>query len=124
NKQYLHKIRDDDFADETLRQLEEGIAKRGLPFDENIAHKILPLIKERISIWGDLQKIISDGELDYFFEEAKIDPAKLPEKKSSAAEAKRHLSKVAALISDISDFSADAIKVAVWDYASLEGRGP
>jgi glutamyl-tRNA synthetase len=123
NRQYVLGLRDDDFADQTLRILKEEIEKRGLPWQENIAHALVPTIKERISTWGDLQEITKRGELDFFFSRPSLDLLKIPEKKSDAQTAKRHLQKIVDTIESLSTFSSEDIKNAVWDYATTEGRG-
>jgi glutamyl-tRNA synthetase len=122
NREYLHKMRDDDFASEALRSIQEETGKRALPWNEDVAHKLVPVVKERISTWGDLASIIANGELDYFFMRPKLDTIRIPDKKSSPADAAENLRKVIALIEHLTHFEAENIKVAVWDYASEKGR--
>ncbi len=123
NKQYLHRMRDDDFNAEALRILEEGAQGRGLPFQEDTAHAVVSIIKERISTWSDLRKIINEGELDFFFREPTIEKAKIPEKKSSSKDSAAHLQYVYQSLTALSDFTVDTVKNSIWDYASEKGRG-
>ena len=125
NRQYLHKITDDEFEAKSLHVLQEQVGKRGLPYSEKTARAILPITKDRISAWGDLEKIITEGELDFFFEAPDLaeKKQKIPEKKSTSAQASAHLSRIIELLSDVESFTYDNVKNAVWEYASTEGRG-
>jgi glutamyl-tRNA synthetase len=123
NRQYLHAMRDDDFSSETLRELKEGVEGRGLPWSENRAHLLLPVARERISTWGDLRDIISNGEFDYFFRAPELLAEKIPDKKSNASTTKLHLEKIASTLESLSEFTAESIKTSLWDYATESGRG-
>jgi len=124
NKQYLHNMRDDDFSDEALRRLEKGIAERGLPWDENIAHKVLPVVKDRVSTWSDLDCIVSEGELDFFFTKPTPEKGRIPEKKSTPDIASANLKKIIELIESLESFStAEDIKSLIMPFAEETGRG-
>jgi glutamyl-tRNA synthetase len=123
NREYLLKMRDDDFLDEALRHLEDATGKRGLPFNENVAHKLVPVLRERISVWCDVEKIVSEGEFDYFFRPPTLDLAKIPERKSDRETALKHLNKALQILEPLTTYEHETIKFALWDYASAEGRG-
>jgi glutamyl-tRNA synthetase len=125
NRQYMHAMGEEDFAADALERVRQQIGERGLPYDEDVARKILPLIRERISTWGDLGNIISEGELDYFFHAPDLSEkkSKISEKKSTPQIAAAHLSRVIDLLTDLESFSFDEIKTAIWEYATAEGRG-
>ena len=65
------------------------------------------------------------GELDFFFAEPRVEVRQIPDKKSSAQEALRHLTTLQEIISGTSPESfrePENIKSAVWEYATKEGR--
>jgi nondiscriminating glutamyl-tRNA synthetase len=126
NRHYLHTMNDDDFVSEMLRVLQECLDTRQLPWNEDMARKIAPLIRERISVWDDLKKMCTEGELDYFFAEPSLAAESIPYKKESAVDASKHLWRTKELLAIISDHNfsdPDTLKSALWEYASAEGRG-
>ncbi len=123
NRHYLLSMRDDDFSDESLRILEEAIRAKGGAWDENIAHKLVPMIKERTSVWDDLKTHVAEGEYDFFFADPVLDAAKLSEKKTTPADTKKHLMKIAEILTGLDTFTDTAIKDALWGYATESGRG-
>jgi glutamyl-tRNA synthetase len=126
NREYLLTMRDDDFKAEALRRFEDAIVKRALPWDENIAHKLMPLIRERVSVWEDIDTLSGEGEFDFFFSDPQLVVVDIPQKKVSVADTERHLTKVAQLLQELpdADFSdPEKIKATVWAYAEQEGRG-
>lgn len=126
NRAYLHQMRADDFKEEAVRQLHDAISARGLAFDENVGHRLLPLIRERISAWGDIEAFAAAGEFDFFFADPALSPDTIPQKGNTDTEAAGHLERVQALMKqmDDSDFgAAEGIKAVIWPYAEKEGRG-
>lgn len=126
NREYLLKLSNEDFAKNALEVLGSSIAERGLPFDSAMGERILPVIKERISVWEDLRTLVTGGELDYFFADPKLDAALVPGKGNDAESAKKHLTAVRKLseaLPSSQEMTAEEIKGAVWEYAEKEGRG-
>ena len=126
NREYLHKMRSDDFEGEALRELHDAISARGLAFDENIAHKIMPLVRERISTWGDIAQLGGEGEFDFFFADPQLSPETIPQKGSTATETREYLEHVQDLMKNLpeEDFTrAESIKTVIWPYAEEKGRG-
>jgi len=126
NRQHLLRMREDDFSDEVLRILEEEQGKRGQAFEENVAHKLVSIIRERISTWNELREMIALGEFDYFFADPQLVAVDVVQKASTAGDAGRHLASLEEIIHEIpdADFSdAEKIKAAIWPYAEQEGRG-
>lgn len=122
NKEYLHRLSDAEFVSGSMDILKESLLDR-VSWDETKARELIPMLKERISIWDDIRTLAQEGEFDYYFDKPELDPAKIPEKKSDATGARKHLTKAEELLSAISDFNADSVKTALWDYANEEGRG-
>ena len=122
NKEYLSKMPSEEFDAQALAVLKESLEKR-VSWNEGSAQTLIPMLKERISIRDDIRTLAEEGEFDYYFDRPKLDIAKIPEKKSGRAAALKHLTKAEELLSAISDFNADSVKTALWDYATEEGRG-
>ncbi|MDQ5950582.1 MAG: glutamyl-tRNA synthetase [Patescibacteria group bacterium] len=124
NKEHLRKLPLEEVFLEILKRLPEKMQSNKL------VKKILPLIFERISKWGDINTLLSNKEFDFFFEE----PAYQKEllicdermRKGVALDHEKvveHLKEISKLLSDVSDFNYEKIKESVWEYASKEGRG-
>lgn len=123
NREYLSKLSEEEFTSEALTQLKTALTN--FPWNEDKARKIIHLIKEKISVWSDIEALAEDGELDYFFKKSELDPAKIPMKKIDAQTTVRHLTKMQTLLAPLSDdsFTPEKIKEAIWEYATKEGRG-
>ena len=124
NKEHLRKLPLEEVFAEILKRLPEKMQSNKL------VEKILPLIFERISKWGDINTLLSNKEFDFFFE----DPVYQKEllicdermRKGVALDHEKiveHLKEISKLLSGVSDFNYEKIKESVWEYASKEGRG-
>lgn len=94
--------------------------------DENFMSKLFPIIFDRISKWGDVDTLVSAGELQYFFAEPQYKKEMLVWKDSSLENAKKHLRHVAEILEKAPADSFDGvekIKSLIFDYATEEGRG-
>ena len=123
NRQYIERMNDGEFSDYVVPVFERALKERGVGYEENIAAKLLPLLREKVSIAGDVKEMIVEGEFDFFFKDPELDPARIPEKKSNPAEASEHLALAKETLANIDDWLPGAIKSALWDYASERGRG-
>jgi len=126
NREYLLKMRADDFDAEALRRLEPVLQSRQVVWDEGIAHKLLPLLRERTSVWSDIEALAGAGELDLFFADPEMEVAAIPQKGTSSQDAVKHLRATMQLLSVLSDedlSDPEKVKAAVWSYAEQEGRG-
>ncbi|OGG69565.1 hypothetical protein A3F27_00390 [Candidatus Kaiserbacteria bacterium RIFCSPHIGHO2_12_FULL_53_13] len=126
NRQYLTKMPEKIFANETMRIMAETLDVRGVAWSENVGRSLVTLVRERISVWEDLRALVSEGEFDYFFTDPKLDRAEIPEKGKDPANAARHLDTINKILADSpNELFADQnkIKEAVWSYATKEGRG-
>lgn len=122
NKEYLQKMSDTDFAVQALTKLKGAITSR-VSWNEGMGEKLIPIMKERIAMWGDVAALAEAGEFDYYFQRPELDAARIPEKKSSAAETIEHLAYAEKNLADLSEFEAEKIKEALWNYATEKGRG-
>lgn len=118
NKEYIKKRTDEEF----IKEIKERNPNKDL--DLVGVEKIVQIVKERISVWSDINSMWRDGELDYFFSKPTYEKVLLywKEVKDDSITA-QHLEKVKELIGSLSDWNAESIKTAVWDYASEVGRG-
>jgi len=125
NRQYLLREDENEFADEILDIMKTELEARGITWDHMRARLLVPLIHERISVYGDVRMLASAGEYDYFFIRPQLDPFSIPERNGTVEEASRHLEKVESLLQSIekSAFDASSIKGALWGYATKHGRG-
>jgi glutamyl/glutaminyl-tRNA synthetase len=118
NKKYIEKLDDKTFLEH---------AKAFLPADvsEAILVKVLPLIKEKISFFGEIPELFKT-ELSFIYPTAPYDKMKLMWKQETDIKnSKENLKKVIDLISPLSDteFTKEKIKETVWPYAEEKGRG-
>lgn len=122
NREYLLGLSLDDFNMSALSYLKETLASR-VSWNEERGHALLPIIRERISLWGDIAELASAGEFDYFFTPPQPEKSRIPGKNSDAALAAHHLAAAAQLLKPLTDWDAGSVKEALWPYAETEGRG-
>jgi glutamyl/glutaminyl-tRNA synthetase len=93
---------------------------------EVLLDPLCPIIFERITRFGEVGTLIDAGELDFFFEKPTYETVLLYWKgEKDPTLAPRHLEQVNKLLSGIEEksWSSEAVKNAIWDYASKEGKG-
>ncbi len=122
NKEYISKLPEEVFLKELSLLLPEK--------DKKILLALAPLIKERIYKLSEIKVMVEAGEFDFFFNTPTLEINKLicPEhlRKGASIELfhiKTHLEKITLLLDEVTDWTNESIKNAVWDYASKEGRG-
>ncbi len=88
--------------------------------------KIIPLITERISKFGDIKNMVEGGELDFFYKEPACQNDKLIYKNTDKDTIISNLTKTLEIIekTNESDFTTQNIKIFLMEFAdSLENRG-
>jgi glutamyl-tRNA synthetase len=126
NRQYIAKLNDADFAAAVIPALETSVKGRGLSWAADRATKLLPIIKERISVWSDILKIVEAGEFDFFFKDPEPTVSEIPGKGNTSEAAAAHLSRLHEMLESAAAETFDSperLKDMVWDYATAEGRG-
>jgi len=125
NRQYVDNMNTESFTTYATPAIEKAFEGRAGTPDAKTVSALIPLLKERISVASDIGELIAGGELDAFFERPTLDASLISEKRSSTADAKRHLEHITTLLEPIADteWNAEALKEALWDYATREGRG-
>ena len=120
NREYLLALSPDLFDTMCIRELSARLQAA----EPTILKRLVPHVKERISVWSDLDELIAEGEFVYAAERPQLDPTRIPDKKSDAATAHAHLTHINEALAALPDDSdADAAKAALWDYATEKGRG-
>lgn len=94
--------------------------------ENKVSNKVYPIIFDHISKWGDIDTMIAEGELDYFFNDPKYDILLLSWKSRPISEAKVHLTWVRENLrvasSEVFE-NLEAIKSLIFSYATEKGRG-
>ncbi len=112
NKQYIAKMSIDDFKIK---------AKDFLPSD--ISSNLLPLIKEKVSYFGEIQSII-DGELSFTKPLPSYDKESLKWKQEpDLVNTKKYLKEIIDTISVLNNFTKESVKEAIWPMAEKIGKG-
>ncbi|HXK39341.1 MAG TPA: glutamate--tRNA ligase family protein [Candidatus Paceibacterota bacterium] len=92
---------------------------------DDLLHKLLPLLVERVSYFGEAKSLFEAGEFDYLSGEPAPDPDKLPWKSDGRKTAREHLSGALERLTTLSEasWSAESVKERLWEYAEEKGRG-
>lgn len=118
NKEYLKKL--------PIESVETEIKKRINDIEDNLLHRISPVILERINVWSDIDTMLSNGEIQYFFDKPNVDlDMVLWKKGGTKEEAKENLKIVADILKNIDekDFNLDLIKEKIMKIAEEKGKG-
>jgi len=139
NRHYLVQMSKDAFELEIMKHLTPTVINFLLSNTDIVKDVIIhTIIKERIDKWSDVQNIC-ESEFSWLqgIDSETFDIEKVVWKKSNKEDTKKHLNLVVEVLSKVSDEdwakSTDtksneknknnAIKMAIWDYASSVGRG-
>ncbi len=120
NKEYIKKLPKESIILEMKKRFPEDC------HDMKIIEKIENTISERINIFSDIDKMVQDGDIQYFFHEPKLSKEMIVWKKGGTLEqAKENLSLVLNILNEISeeDFNADTLKVELMKLAEEKGKG-
>ncbi|HEY1037520.1 MAG TPA: glutamate--tRNA ligase [Candidatus Paceibacterota bacterium] len=132
NKEHMKKL-----SDSTFRAGAESLLPAEFKNDPAYARKmsgILPILRERVSVFKEITEMVSSGDLHYFFmapeynSELLLCAPKMRKGREDAtvADLKPILEKVISLIeaSSLTDTSTpEECRSVLWDYADSEGRG-
>ncbi len=122
NKEYIKKLPIEKIIEEIIKRFPKEYQ------DEKIIEKIAPIIVDRINVFSNIDTMVTDGEVQYFFEAPKIQKGMVVWKKGGTEkEAEENLRSVLVLLEKASDFSAfssaDALKKILMPFAEENGRG-
>lgn len=122
NREYISKLSDGDFTKRSQAFMPEWLGTTS-----DLYKRLLPVIREKITSFGDIQNLLSkNGELGFVHE---LTPYKkemlLWKKDPDPAKAREHIDKVRGLLHALSDkeFTTETIKDTLWSYAETNGKG-
>jgi glutamyl-tRNA synthetase/nondiscriminating glutamyl-tRNA synthetase len=95
-------------------------------YSKDALKRIIPIITDKISHFGEMRTMAQEGELAYFFEAQQyLVEGLLWKKNPEKSAAIQHLDSVANILGNLNEgeFEMEKIKAALWDYAEKEGRG-
>ena len=93
-------------------------------FDADVFDRAFDTIMERLSVWSDIETMKVEGEIQYYFSPQPYEAEKAIWKKSDKEHAIKHLSHAASHFEDYQgEWSADALKESIWEYAEEQGKG-
>jgi len=122
NKEYLKKLPLEKVRFEIKKRLTQN---SGYQNDE-IIKKITPIILERINVWSDIDQMLKDGDIQYFFEKPILDKEMIVWKKGGTAEeAAENLKLISEIFKkmDENNFTSESTKEAIWKIAEEKGKG-
>jgi hypothetical protein len=90
NKEHMKKMNDDDIHNEIISRL----SNHGINGDVNLLKKISKIVFEHISKWGDIDDMVREGELSFYFNSPEYDTSLLSWKGDSLENSKKHLERI------------------------------
>lgn len=129
NKEHMKLLLEENRNTEILSELQknETLGSHVKISDTEFMSKIYPIIFDRISKWSDIDTLVREGELDYFFNKPIYSKESLSWKgESPAHENQKHLESVVAILAHAEEemyTHVDKIKSLIFDYATEHGRG-
>lgn len=124
NREHLKRMSDDVFLKIAYEWLPESA--RAVTDSDGIALRMLPVLRERVSILKEITTEVSDGELTFAFFDPTLSNELLKWKKDeSVKSALPRLERAIELIqANCGDYpSPEEVKATLWDYAEEVGRG-
>lgn len=125
NKHYFKSLSEDVIGEEILARFPETLRDKAKN-NSRIFKKILPIIIDRIAVFDEVRLLATEGEFSYFFDDPEYDPSGLFGKEDHDAPVFRdYLDNIIKLLEkiDSNNFTSEAIKTAIWDFATEMGRG-
>lgn len=123
NKEYIHKLNDEEFFTYTLQALPERVKQLPL-FSNEILSRLLPVIKERIHVQTEITETAESGEYDFAFSVPDVPKETIAWKNDeSVSDALPRLYKAIELLENADFSGAEDIKSALWAYAEEVGKG-
>lgn len=122
NKQYLQRMSSEEFLSYLEPKMNDLKSVDG--FTMSMFEKILPLIRERVETFHDVDEMLREGDIAYYFTKPQYDTGELVWKENSLEDARKHLAHVHALLESYTGpWTIEALKDEVFPYADTEGRG-
>ncbi len=125
NRQYLHLLSSEEFSSQMSEVLRHALEERGLSSDDTVAAKLVPIVRERVSVWDELRTLVANGEFDFFFADPRPDTALIPQKGVSREDTVRHLVAIEHMLDEMPATyfeEEERVKPPLWTYATAQGR--
>ncbi len=129
NKEHIKRLSPERLFDLTKQFLPKNILELK-NYSEEKLKRALPILTDRIEKFGDLREGGERGELSYLFSHPQLERELIPGKEGGGtsgdvAKTNLILDNIINKLSNIPEnaFTTDAVKAALWDYATTEGRG-
>ncbi|MEN9622095.1 MAG: Glutamate--tRNA ligase [Candidatus Parcubacteria bacterium] len=128
NKEHLKLLPKEKFVEAVRERLSENerVKDLGWKLTPEVLTRIAPVILDRIEVYSDLDLMIVDRDLDYYFTEPNYDALSLRWKDEVDLKGTiKHLTFVKDALTAVPDskWREGDIKEAIWPYADAEGRG-
>jgi glutamyl-tRNA synthetase len=128
NKEHLKRLPKADFEKELVARLSasERVRDLGWKIDADIISRIAPVVLDRIEVYSDIDAMIVERDLDYYFAEPQYDALSLKWKdETDLSGAQKHLANVRTALQGLktASWNEEGIKAIIWPYAEQEGRG-
>lgn len=125
NREHIKLLSPEKLSTEILSRMPDDLRAQA-KHDGKLFTRIVPIILDRISTFGEVSTLAQEGEFSYFFNDPVYDAEGLLWKDArDGALASAHLAAIADRVNTIphEPFDATIIKENLWEYASREGRG-
>lgn len=121
NKEHMKLLSEEVKIEKIMERLaaNPAISKYEKLSDQTLTKKICPIIFDRISKWSDIDSLVADGELDYYFQKQDLDKEKIAWKTQSKEAAKESLGKVLAIL----EAQPQELNAKIMELAEKEGKG-
>lgn len=129
NKEHIKMLPKNIVAEEIVKRIKNNpsVSQNDKLNDKVFLSKVSEAVSDYISKWSDIDKMIADGEIEYYFESPNYDVSLLSWKGVENNEVTlKHLKWVLDILNKVGDDnfdSAEKIKSLIFDYATLNGRG-
>lgn len=123
NKEHLKLLT----VEEKNNKIIDRLEKNSIKSNKGVLLKLCPVIFDHISKWGDIDTMVREGELDYYFNPPQYEKSLLFWKgKEVVEETKKHLEYVKDILVNSEEkvfLNIEDIKNLIFDYATENGRG-
>jgi len=118
NREFIKNISNEVF----LKEIKNRNPDKNLEL--NNIENVVEIVRERISIWSDIDFMWQNGELQFFFvgpvyEKTLLFPKGIDDKSIII----KHFQKMKEILENSTNWDVDSIKTDLWDYATKVGRG-
>lgn len=123
NKAHLNKLSSEEFLEIVTTSLSDK-TKSLAEYSTERLEKLIPVIRERISVTSEIKEADQAGEYSFAFSDPEVELELLKWKKdNSYTDCQPRLQKALGIIREASFESPESIKESIWSYAEEVGKG-